>query len=215
MLKPIEMVTVKDQIKNILRDAILSNEFKRGDALNVGELAEKLGVSTMPVREALSVLERDGLVELRPRKTAIVLGADEKYVREYYQIRALLEGEAAVLASNRADEEIPDLRKALEECADMCDTEDFALYSQQNVVFHQTIWEMSGNRRLQVMLRDLWMSKSITQTRYTVADMEDTARCHREIARYILEHRAEDARKAMESHLLEGMKVVLRQFTQN
>ena len=62
------------------------------------------------------------------------------------------------------------------------------------------------------MLRDLWMSKSVTQARYTVADIEDTARCHKEIARCILEHRAEDACKAMEGHLLEGMKAVLHLF---
>lgn len=210
-LKPIRLETAREQIKNALRDAILSNEFKRGDTLNVAELAGQLGVSAMPVREALSALERDGLVELRPRKTAVVLGADERYIRDYYRIRALLEGEAALQASARAEDEAADARAVLTSCAEP-HTLDPVLFSFENDAFHQAIWEMSGNRRLQGMLKEIWMSKAITQSAYTTEDMQRSADAHREIARSILSHRGEEARDCMEKHLTDGMAIVLRQL---
>lgn len=213
-LKPIQLVTAKEQIKNVLRDAILSNEFKRGDTLNVAEIANQLGVSAMPVREALSVLERDGLVELRPRKTAVVLGADEQYIRDYYRIRALLEGEAALQASIRGGEKTDTLRRILEISAQACEENDLQLFSEMNTAFHQTIGEMSGNRRLELMLKDLWMSKAILQRSYTGDDMHRTAKAHEHIAQCIFEKRGEDARKAMGDHLNDGLKVLLRQFNE-
>jgi DNA-binding GntR family transcriptional regulator len=89
-----------------LRQAILSGQFKPGERLVEERLAEGLGVSRNPVREAIRALASEGLVEVHPRRGASVLKLTEQEARETIEVRALLEGHNARLAARHRDKEV-------------------------------------------------------------------------------------------------------------
>ena len=98
-LKPIKTLPIREKIAANLREAILSKKIPAGEIT-----AQELGVSITPTREAFQILARDGLLELERNKRAVVLGVNEKTIREHFQVRAALESEACVLCcKNRID----------------------------------------------------------------------------------------------------------------
>ena len=107
-----------------MRKAIISKSIPEGAELTLENTAQELGVSVTPVRKAFKLLARDGLLEVKQNKCAIVLGVTEKTIREHYQLRAALEGTACMLCcQNNAD-----LSK-LKHCVD---TAEAALSLQQS-----------------------------------------------------------------------------------
>ena len=98
-LGKVKLLPAREQVASILRKAILSRELQEGQEITLEGIAELVGVSTTPVREAFQILARDGLIKLRPNKGAVVQGINEKTIRDHYETRAVLEGEAAARAS--------------------------------------------------------------------------------------------------------------------
>lgn len=95
-LNPIQMLPARDRVAAALREAILSHQFAEGEELTLKDTAAQLGVSSTPIREAFQMLAREGLIELRPNRGAIVLGMNEKRLRDHYETRAALERAAVV-----------------------------------------------------------------------------------------------------------------------
>ena len=103
-LKPIKTLPIREKIAANLREAILSKKIPAGEILTLESTAQELGVSITPTREAFQILARDGLLELERNKRAVVLGVNEKTIREHFQVRAALESEASVLCcENKID----------------------------------------------------------------------------------------------------------------
>ena len=100
-----EYLPLRDVVFNTLRDAILTGKLVPGERLMENQLAEKLGVSRTPVREALRMLELENLVELVPRKGAQVLDMTEKDIVNILEIRSALEGLATSLACKKMTKE--------------------------------------------------------------------------------------------------------------
>ena len=98
-LKPIKIPSAKEKVASELRKAILSRKMKEGEILSLDSVATQLNVSITPVREAFQILARDGLIQLRKNKAAVVLGVTETYIKEHYQLRVILEGAAARLCA--------------------------------------------------------------------------------------------------------------------
>lgn len=96
-LKPIKLLPARERVASALRKAIIGRQIQEGETLTLESTAQELGVSITPVREAFRILERDGLISLEQNKAAVVLGVNEKTIREHYQIRATLESEACRL----------------------------------------------------------------------------------------------------------------------
>ena len=90
-LKPIKTLPIREKIAANLREAILSKKIPAGEILTLESTAQELGVSITPTREAFQILARDGLLELERNKRAVVLGVNEKTIREHFQVRAALE----------------------------------------------------------------------------------------------------------------------------
>lgn len=90
-LKPIKLLPARERVASALREAIIQKKIKEGETLTLDTTAQELGVSVTPVREAFQILARDGLIELKQNKGAIVLGFNETTIREHYQIRAAME----------------------------------------------------------------------------------------------------------------------------
>ena len=113
-LKPIKIPSAKEKVASELRKAILSRKMKEGEILSLDSLATQLNVSITPVREAFQILARDGLIQLRKNKAAVVLGVTETYIKEHYQLRAILESAAASLAAE-PETDISEIESVYEE----------------------------------------------------------------------------------------------------
>ncbi len=153
-----DRATLQFKVTTKLRELILKGEFKMGERLMQEEWAKKLGVSRMPLREALRQLEVEGLVRIEPRRGAIVTPVSIEDIEEIYQLRALLEGEAVVKALPfLGEEEIAELEnindKMLMLKANEYDMEEFM---SLNADFHRTIREGSPWRRIQSFIETLW-----------------------------------------------------------
>ncbi len=143
-----------DKVYAALRDAISHMDIYRGDEppkLDERYLAESLGVSRTPVREALSRLEQEGLVRSIPRRGAFVVRKTKQEILEVIQVWAALESMAARLATRVAsDEEIGELRKLFVTFQNPDEPQArIDEYSETNIRFHQAIIALSGNELLQ------------------------------------------------------------------
>lgn len=111
-----EYLPLRDVVFNTLRQAILRGELKPGERLMEIQLANKLGVSRTPIREAIRKLELEGLVLMIPRKGAEVAEITEKNMRDVLEVRKALEELAVQLACEKITaEEIEEMKKAAEE----------------------------------------------------------------------------------------------------
>ena len=97
--------SLEEKVYLALEDAILSGEYKRGDALTEMSLCKKLGVSRTPVRSALHRLSEEGLIEVAPNRGAIVVGMNDEDLADIYKIRIRLEGLASSMAAERMSDE--------------------------------------------------------------------------------------------------------------
>lgn len=152
-------LTAEDAYQDI-RGKILSGTIKPGDRLREGELAEKLGLSRTPVREAIRRLESDGLLIHEPHKGVVVAQLDYQAVTELYLVREVLEGTAAALAAQHASEaEVAALTDLLEN--QLPDATDPAQASRLNRVFHRAIYHGAHNRFLIKTLDGLAQSMAL------------------------------------------------------
>ena len=137
-----------DSVFNILRESIVTQVFPPGQRLNVKDLAEKLGVSMTPVKEAISRLATEGLVEVRPRSGTFVTEVAPDDVIETFELRAALECLAAEKALERmTPDNVARLKELLTEMERPANTEkERAAHDRKNVEFHNLIIELSGNR---------------------------------------------------------------------
>ena len=162
-LRPVRTsVALKDQVYRALKSAITSMDiYSGGEAAKLDErrLASDLGVSRTPIREALSRLEQEGLIETIPRKGAFVVKKTKAEILEMVYAWAALESMAARLATERAsDEELGSLRELFGTFGDADgSTAQIDEYSDTNIKFHQSIMALSKNEKLQTLAESLFL----------------------------------------------------------
>ncbi|MDR3471082.1 MAG: GntR family transcriptional regulator [Devosia sp.] len=143
-------------VTSAIRDRIMSGDIALGTRLVEGRLSEELGVSRMPVREALRELASEGIVTIEPRRGASVTTYTEEQKREMIEVRATLEALNAKLAAKRHDpEQIAELERVLEEGARISENGGLREFIEQNDRFHEALANVGGNSVLQDMIRSL------------------------------------------------------------
>ena len=151
-----EYLPLRDVVFNTLRQAILRGELKPGERLMEIQLANKLGVSRTPIREAIRKLELEGLVLMIPRKGAEVAEITEKNLRDVLEVRCALEELAVQLACDRMDEGgIKAMKEASAQFCNTLDSDDITRIAQADVAFHDIIYAATDNRRLIQLLNNL------------------------------------------------------------
>ena len=155
--KRLKPTLLTDQVYEVLHEAIISGELPAGSRLRVRDLAEQVGTSVMPVREAIRRLEEAGLAEREPHKGAVVKGLTLEELVHVYDVRRLLEGEAARLGTERI---------TADDCERMQAEYDLMLtaISERRVVDYldhdetllTILYTASGNPVLVNMIRTLW-----------------------------------------------------------
>jgi DNA-binding GntR family transcriptional regulator len=174
--------TLKDHTFNVLRDAILDMDIYRPDAdlrLDERKLAQSLGISRTPIREALARLAQDQLVEIVPRRGVFVRRKSREEILEMVITWAALESMAARLATEAAtDADLYALRQfAMKHSSDAARA-DIEEYSDANITFHQTILELSGCSLLRSTADGLFMHMQAVRRRA----MGESDRARRSVA---------------------------------
>ena len=151
-----EYLPLRDVVFNTLRQAILKGELAPGERLMEIQLANKLGVSRTPIREAIRKLELEGLVLMIPRKGAEVAEITEKNMRDVLEVRKALEELAVQLACEKiTDEEIEEMKKAAEEFKMILKSKDITEIAEADVRFHDIIYMATDNQKLIHLLNKL------------------------------------------------------------
>lgn len=151
-----EYLPLRDVVFKTLREAILKGNLAPGERLMEIQLANQLGVSRTPIREAIRKLELEGLVIMIPRRGAEVARITEKDLRDVLEVRASLEELAIGLACERiTDEEIVQLRQALEAFHEVLKDGDVTKIAESDVAFHDIIFSATQNARLIQIVNNL------------------------------------------------------------
>ena len=202
--------SLRERIVTRLRDAIITGDLAAKTRLVEPELARQLGVSRTPLREAIRQLEVEGLLTAIPRVGTFVSEVSVRDVEDTYAIRAVLEGLAARQAAENPDPtKAPALRGILAELEQK--SFDYRVYHEAAGRFHDVIFGLSQNQRLQA----LYQSLTYQVTRFRSLSLaigqrpKVSVREHRRIASAILRGKGSEAERLMRLHI-EGALGVLR-----
>jgi DNA-binding GntR family transcriptional regulator len=155
--KLVEPRLLTDQVYEMIHKAIISGELPAGFRLKVRDLAEQAGTSVMPVREAIRRLEEAGLAERVPHKGAVVKGLTLEELVHVYDVRRLLEGEAAALGARHITPADCDTMQAeYDRMLNAIAERDVIGYLDQDEKLLFTLYEAGGNPVLVNLIRSLW-----------------------------------------------------------
>lgn len=208
---------LRDVVFNTLREAILKGELKPGERLMELQLAAKLGVSRTPIREAIRMLEQEGLAVTVPRKGAEVARMTEKDMEDVLQVREALDELAVNIACEKiTEEQLDNLRQAMKEFEASTKSGDVKRIATADVLFHDIIYQSTGNSKLVSMLNNL--REQIY--RYRVEYLKDAdsypnlMKEHEEIEHALAKRDKKKAIKAMQVHVdnqAEAVKKMIRE----
>ena len=158
-LQPVNLESYKplrELVLDAIREAIINGTLKPRERLMEIQLAEELGVSRTPVREALRKLELEGFIVMVPRKGAYVADISFKDIADVFEIRAALEALAAGLAAERiTDEELEEMERLVAEKAEAIANQDMEKLIKVDTMFHEAIYKASRNQRLTSIISNL------------------------------------------------------------
>ena len=190
---------MRDQVKTVLLERILSGEYAPGDRLVETRIAQELGTSQAPVREALRELELLRFLESAPFRGTWVREVSDAELIEVFPIRAALEEVAARAAAKRLDGDVAALEAEIDA---MAKAEDVVTQAEHDTRFHQLIVEASGNTRLFEMWSSLQVEARTTITAVaTGLTPAEAAALHRPILEALRSRNAKQAGKAIRSHV--------------
>ena len=208
-----EYLPLRDVVFNTLRQAILRGEMEPGERLMEIQLAQKLGVSRTPIREAIRKLELEGLVIMIPRKGAEVAHITEKDMRDVLEVRATLEELVVALAcKNVTDEKLAELKAANKLFETAIVSKDVVNIVDADVHFHDIIYTMTDNARLIQIINNLREQ----MYRYRLEYVKD-ARTHsilisehNDIIKQLKDRNVEQANKVIYQHINNQEKGIIR-----
>ncbi|MCX7622631.1 MAG: GntR family transcriptional regulator [Thermomicrobium sp.] len=161
--RPIARRVLREEIKEYLIDAILRGQLRPGDRIVETRIAQELGVSQTPVREALRDLELLGFVTSEPFRGTRVRAFSHEELVEIYPIRAAIEGVAARAAATRlTTEQLLALEEQIDRMREASELGDETTAIEADIAFHRIIVEASGNR----LLQQFWTSLSLATTTF-------------------------------------------------
>lgn len=196
--------TLQHHVTNKLRQAILQGAFQKGERLIQEEWAKKLGVSRMPIREALRRLEMEGLIKIEPRRGAIVIPLTVNDITEIYSLRIFLEGLAVEKAlpylTEEDENELEQLLIIMENLK--LSAENMDEYVGLNKQFHKKLREKSPWRRVNQQVDLLWSGFLPFATPNLLFDYyEDAQKEHRLIFEAVKKKDPEMVRTMMQYHI--------------
>ena len=200
----------------VIREAIMDGTLWPGQRLKEEELARELGISRTPVREALLILQTEGMVEAAPNRGATVRSFDAAGLGEMYLLRAAVEGLAARLAAERVTARtLSKLRRSCDRFEAECADGTLKELVKENLVFHDTILEVADSERIAHLVRSVTVLPLVYKSYlwYSPSQKLVSAHHHRQIV-YAFEARdPERAEAVMKQHVFEARDVLIRRLS--
>lgn len=196
-----------EEVAELLRQRIFSRELEPGSWIDELRIAEALGISRTPLREALKVLAAEGLVTMKVRRGAYVTEVSEKDLHDVYHLLALLESDAARVVAQRASaeqlERIHALHQALEGA-----TQDRDRFFEINEAFHMLLLELADNRWRDQMVADLRKVMKLNRhsSLFKEGRIQESLAEHRAIVQALTQRQPERAAECMSAHFMNGLK---------
>lgn len=209
---------LREVIFNTIREAIIVGELRPGERLMEVQLAEKMGVSRTPVREAIRKLELEGLVEMLPRKGAHVAEVSVKDIMDVLEVRASLDGLATLLAAERmTEDEIKELKHVYGQFANYVEKENLQGSIKKDVEFHDIIYRSSRNDKLQQISSNLREQVQRFRVIYLKGynNPKNIVAEHMEIIDAITSKNGEKARTVAQEHIKRQEEVIIGAYRKN
>lgn len=196
-----------------LREDIRSGTLAAGERLRVDEVAAELGMSPTPVREALRLLQADGLVEFRPHQGIVVASLSATQTAEIYHLRALLEPDAVMLAVPRMSEhQLAELRRLHEKVVKAVHSGRGSAVSDTNAAWHWALYRNCGSDHLVAFIQRLWDAFPWRTIWAITGRAEQSLREHQEVMDAIDAGDAELAAERMRTHVLSGVETLINRL---
>ena len=213
-----EYMPLRELVFTTLRQAILKDELQPGERLMEIQLAEKMGVSRTPIREAIRKLSNEGLVTLIPRKGAIVAGISEKMLTDVLQVRMTLEKMAYECAfRNFSEKDREALAKAESAFEEAVRSGDLIKITEADENFHCVIYDAADNDKLSEILQNL--KENMYRYRMEYSKDVETRKAlieeHRQIYESFASGDAEGGLKIVERHIKNQETAVLNRLHQD
>lgn len=210
-----EFLPLRDVVFNTLRQAILTGELKPGERLMEIHLANRLGVSRTPIREAIRKLELEGLVTMIPRRGAEVAQITEKSMNDVLEVRRAVDALCVELACDRiTGEELQALKTACDAFEQAVRTKDVKKIAKADVDLHDIIVQATGNKRLIQLVNNL--SEQMYRYRFEyIKDFtqhEKLVEEHRIIYESIVKKDKETACEAAKMHIDNQKNTIIMQI---
>lgn len=212
-----EYLPLRDVVFNTLRRAILKGELKPGERLMEITLADKLGVSRTPIREAIRKLELEGLVVMAPRKGAKVASITERDLNDVLEVRKGMEVLAISLACKRiTGEELEKLETIGQSFQKLIESGNLTELAEMDVKFHDTIYQATNNQRLVQLLNNLREQMYRYRMEYLkdIAVRRTLAEEHKAICRALRERDEQQAEEYVSIHIDNQQKAIIRSLSQ-
>lgn len=209
---------LREVIFNTLREAIIVGELKPGERLMEVQLAEKMGVSRTPVREAIRKLELEGLVEMLPRKGAHVADLSVKDIMDVLEVRSTLDGLASSLSATRiTEDEVKELKHVQGQFINYVEKDNLQGSIKKDVEFHDIIYRSSRNDKLIQITSNLREQIQRFRVIY-IKDYSSTReliREHAEIVDAIAGRDPEAAQRAAQKHIKNQEDAIIKAIKAN
>ena len=204
-----------EHVFDSLKQAIIRGNMSPGDWLVESHIADTLGISRTPVREAIHKLEREGLIERQPRGGFTVLGLTRDDIEETFGIRAVLEGYAARLAALKHQEkELVPLKRKIEEFEKCLEKKQTDNLTRINTEFHELLYALSKSPKLVHMINGL--TDQIYRFRQIILKETKMAKIsnddHKQMLDFIRKRDADGVEALVRDHIARGQEMVLEEF---
>ncbi len=187
-----------------IREDILNDQYVTGSKIIEAKLADQLGVSRTPVREALKQLELDGLVENIPNRGVVVKGISKQDISDIYTIRQAIEGIAATWCVERiTDDEVQELKEIFDLMEFYTFKKDVEKISELNTRFHEVIYHSTKSRYLEHVLKDFQIFIKSTRNKSLKSEgrLDEALEEHRRIIDAIMAKDIEEAKNSIAHHV--------------
>ena len=204
---------LRETVCEALRDAIRRGVLEPGERLMEVQLAEELGISRTPVREAIRKLEQEGYVIMMPRRGTYVSSVSVRDVKEIFEIRSALESLSTGLATMRIEpEELDKLRALLTEIEGHIQRRDIDKIVETDIEFHGLLYQVSRNDRLVTIISNLkeQLARFRTLSMSYPGRLQETLQEHRAMVEAIAAGDVEAARDAAERHMEQAEETLLK-----
>ena len=201
----IKKVNLRDQVYLYIRDGILSQEFKRGENINLDDLSRKLGVSNTPIRESINLLVKEGLIEYRQNNGFFVIYPDRETVNEILQVVFFMVVAAYrfCFRNGKMDQVLPKMEEQLKNQKELLDKGDCLKYNETTYLFERCIIEGVGNKMLVSEYDGKQTILGFISTYYSDNNLEELKKVwgqHKQILTLMKQQKLEEAILKMREH---------------